>query len=411
MNISVPVAAWLSIIGIGEDGWDGLNAEARRLVAGAQILYGGMRHLGHIPPTATDAARLPWPSPMGPAIHEILTEHRGCRRVTVLGSGDPMLYGIGVTLTRELPASEFRIVPQLSAFSLACARLGWPLAETTLVSLVGRPIEQLIRSLAPGQRVVLYSEDGATPSRVAQLLEQSGYGSSTMHVLERIGGRFEQHRCMVATGWSIERCDPLNLIALECIADADAHPLSLVPGLPDGAFETDGQLTKREIRAATLARLAPLPGQALWDVGAGTGTIGIEWMRVHPSCTCIAFELREDRANRIRRNAERLGVPGLRVVQGMAPDVFDGLEAPDAIFLGGGVGSEGLFENCWGRLLPGGRLVANAVTLESEAFVASWHKLYGGDLVRIQVAHVDRIGGASVWRQRMPVTQWMAIKS
>ena len=411
MNVSAPNAPWLSIVGIGEDGWDGLNAEARQLIAAAELLYGGLRHLAHIPPAVTDATRVPWPSPMAPAIKEILTEHRGRKRVTVLGSGDPMLYGIGVTLTRELPAGEFRIVPQISAFSLACARLGWPLAETTLVSLVARPIEQFIRYLAPGQRLVLYSEDGATPAKVAHLLAQSGYGASTMHVLERIGGPYEQHRSMIACGWSIERCDRLNIIVLECIADADGRALSLAPGLPDDAFETDGQLTKREVRAATIARLAPLPGQTLWDVGAGTGSISIEWMRVHPSCACVAFESREDRAARIRVNAARLGVPSLEVVEGIAPGGFDGLQSPDAIFIGGGVGTEGLFEACWGRLRPGGRLVVNAVTIASEACVASWHKLYGGELVRIQVAHAEQIGGTYAWRQRMPVTQWMAIKS
>jgi precorrin-6B C5,15-methyltransferase / cobalt-precorrin-6B C5,C15-methyltransferase len=411
VSVSSPMAPWLSIVGIGEDGWDGLNAEAKRLVSSAELLYGGMRHLAHIPAAATDALRVSWPSPMSAAIHEILTEHRGRRRITVLGSGDPMLYGVGVTLTRQLPANEFRVLPQLSAFSLACARLGWPLAETTLVSLVARPVEQLIRYLAPGQRLVLYSEDGTTPAKVAHLLAQLGYGASALHVLERIGGPFEQHRSMLASAWSIERCDNLNLIAVVCVADADTRPLSLSPGLPDDAFETDGQLTKREVRAATLARLSPLPGQILWDVGAGTGTIGIEWMRVHSSCTCIAFESREDRATRIRRNATRLGVPALRVVQGMAPAAFEGLESPHAIFLGGGVAAPGLFEACWARLRPGGRLVANAVTIASEACLASWHKLYGGDLVRIQVAHADRVGGTFVWRQRMPITQWMAIKS
>ena len=411
MNISAPITPWLSIVGIGEDGWDGLNAEARQLVASAELLYGGTRHLAHIPPATTGATRVPWPSPMSPAIDEILTGHRGRRRITVLASGDPMLYGVGVTLTRELPANEFRIVPQLSAFSLACARLGWPLAETILISLVARPIEQLIRYLAPGQRLVLYSEDGATPAKVAHLLTQCGYGASTIHVQERIGGPFEQHHCALASGWSIEPCDDLNLIALVCVADAKTRPLSLSPGLPDDAFETDGQFTKREVRAATLARLSPLPGQTLWDVGAGTGTIGIEWMRVHASCACIAFESREDRAARIRRNAARLGVPALRVVHGTAPAAFEGLPSPHAIFLGGGVATQGLFEACWARLLPGGRLVANAVTIAGEASLASWHKLYGGELVRIQVAYADRVSSTYAWRQRMPITQWMAIKS
>lgn len=411
MKLSAPIAPWLSIVGIGEDGWDGLNAEARRLVAAAELLYGGARHLAHLPPAATAAPRIPWPSPMAPALDEILSEHRGRRRITVLASGDPMLYGVGVPLTRQLPASEFRVVPQLSAFSLACSRLGWPLAEITLISLVARPIEQLIRHLAPGQQLVLYSEDGSTPAKVAMMLTQSGYGASTIHVLERIGGPFEHHSSGLASGWSVEHCDNLNLIALMCVADADTRPLSLAPGLPDDAFETDGQLTKREVRAATLARLSPLPGQTLWDVGSGTGTIGIEWMRVDTSCACIAFESREDRATRIRRNATHLGVPALRVVQGMAPDAFEGLQSPHAIFIGGGAATQGLFEACWARLLPGGRLVANAVTIAGEACLASWHQLYGGDLVRIQVAHADHIGGTYAWRQRMPITQWMGVKA
>lgn len=410
MSGPAPIAPWLSIVGIGEDGWEGLNSEARRLVASAELLYGGARHLAHVPHAATNAPRIPWPLPMVAAIDEILIQHRGRRRIAVLGSGDPMLYGVGVTLTRNLTTDEFRIVPQISAFSLACARLGWPIADTSLISLVARPIEQLIRYLAPGQRIILYSEDGTTPAKVAKLLVQGGYGASTMHVLERLGGPFEQHRSMLASGWSADCCDSLNLIALMCVADPDARTLSIAPGMPDDSFETDGQMTKREVRAATIARLAPLPGQILWDVGAGTGTVGIEWMRVHPSCTCIAFESREDRASRIRRNAKLLGVPALRVIHGEAPATFEGLLSPHAIFLGGGLGNPGLFEACWERLVPGGRLVANAVTVASEALLASWHKLYGGDLVRIQVAHAEPIAGAQVWRQRMPITQWTAVK-
>ena len=401
---------WLSIIGIGEDGWDGLNPDAKRLAEQAELLYGGSRHLAHVPSHVAGARRIPWPSPMAPAIDEILTQHRSRSRVTVLASGDPMLYGVGVTLTRDLPPDEFHVIPQVSAFSLACARLGWPLAETTLVSLVNRPVEQLFRHIAPGQRLVFYSEDGTTPARVARLLTQSGYGASEFHVLEHLGGPLENQRSSVASAWSVDCAGSLNVIAVLCVADADARTLSLVPGLPDDAFETDGQMTKREVRAATLARLAPLPGQTLWDVGAGTGTIGIEWMRAHPSCSCVSFEVREDRAARIRNNANRLGVPALRVIHGAAPDAFGDLPSPHAIFIGGGIGADGLVEECWKRLLAGGRLVTNAVTIASEASLAAWHELYAGDLLRIQVARAEQIGGTCAWRQMMPITQWAVIK-
>jgi precorrin-6Y C5,15-methyltransferase (decarboxylating) len=402
---------WLSIVGIGEDGWESLTTEAKQAVESAELLYGGSRHLAHVPHAVTQATRVAWPSPMAPAIQEILQQHRRQRRVTVLASGDPMLHGVGVTLTRELPPGEFRVLPQVSAFSLACARLGWPAAETALVSLVHRPIEQLLRHLAPGQRLVLYANDGSTPALVAQLLTRSGYGTSELHVFENLGGASEQHRSQSAAAWATDRCGNLNLIALICVPDPSLKPLSLVPGLPDDAFETDGQFTKREVRAATLARLAPLPGQTLWDVGAGTGTIGIEWMRVHPSCACIAFEQREDRAARIRDNARNLGVPGLQVIQGTAPATFADLQPPDAIFLGGGVSNQALFQACWERLARGGRLVANAVSLEGEASLTSWHKLHGGELARIQVARAELIGGTYVWRPMMPITQWTITKS
>jgi len=402
--------AWLSIIGVGEDGWDGLNVEAKLLIVSADLLYGGVRHLSYVPAEITGPKQVPWPSPMAAAIAEIFAQHRGKRRVVVLGSGDPMLYGVGVTLSRDLPVSEFRVLPRVSAFSLACARMGWALVETTLVSLVSRPLEQLLLHLAPGQRLVLYSEDETTPPKVAKLLTKSGYGSSTLHVLARLGGPSEEQISGIAAAWSTEPVDALNIIAFVCIADAETRPLSRVPGLPDDAFETDGQLTKREVRAATLASLAPLPGQTLWDVGAGTGTVGIEWMRVHSSCSCIAFEAKDARALRVGQNARNLGVPNLKVIQGVAPATFEGLPSPHAIFIGGGIGVEGLFEACWKQLLPGGRLVANSVTVASEANLAAWHRLYGGNLTRIQVARAELIGGTYAWRQMMPITQWTVIK-
>jgi precorrin-6Y C5,15-methyltransferase (decarboxylating) len=397
---------WLSIVGIGEDGYDGLNSEAKRAIASAELLYGGARHLALVPIAGSSATRIPWPSPMTAAVQQILTEYRGKKKVTVLASGDPMLHGVGVLLTRDLVATEFRVIPQVSAFSLACARLGWPMAETSLITLVNRPIEQLLRHLYPGQRLVIFSEDGSTPATVARLLTQYGCGLSKIAVFENLGGSSERKTSALAAHWPSEPCGKLNLMAILCAPDATASPLSLAPGLPDDAFDTDGQLTKREVRAVTLARLAPLPNQTLWDVGAGTGSIGIEWMRLHPSCSCVAFEAREDRAVRIRDNASRLGVPKLKVIQGTAPAAFAGLPLPDTIFIGGGVGNDDLFNACWAKLLPGGRLVANAVTLQSEVSLVARHALYGGDLMRMMVSRADPIGGSYGWRPMMPITQW-----
>jgi len=400
---------WLSIVGIGEDGWEGLNPAAKQAVESAEFLYGGLRHLAYVPKVR--AAQVVWPSPMAPAVHEILTRHRGRSRVSVLASGDPMLFGIGVTLTRELSPAEFLVIPQVSAFSLACARLGWAVSETILVSLVNRPIEQMHRYLHPNQRLVLFSEDGATPATVAQFLTESGYGSSKFTVFEYLGGSAEKRWGDRANTWSIEKCGHLNLIAVLCVANQETRPLPIVPGLSDDFYVTDGQLTKREVRAATLARLAPLPGQQLWDVGAGTGTVGIEWMRSHPSCSCIAFEEREDRATRILTNAKRLGVPSLKVIKGSVPSTLEGLQTPDAIFIGGGVSRDGLLHACWDKLAKGGRIVVNAVTIESEIAVATWQGLYGGELVRILVARAEPVGGTLGWRHLMPITQWSVVKS
>jgi precorrin-6Y C5,15-methyltransferase (decarboxylating) len=400
---------WLSIVGIGEDGWDGLNNEAKQAVESAELLYGAARQLDLIP-TAGSASRIAWPSPMMPTVQQILTDYRGKMRVTVLASGDPMLHGVGASLTRQLSPTEFRVIPQVSAFSLACARLGWPMAETTLITLVNQPAEQVLRHLFQGQRLVIFSEDGSTPATVARLLAKSGYGSSRMDVYENLGGPSERNTRELAASWMNEQCSKLNLIAVLCAPDEGTKSLSLAPGLPDDTFDTDGQLTKREVRAVTLARLAPLPNQTLWDVGAGTGSIGIEWMRLHPSCSCIAFEAREDRAARIRVNAATLGVPNLKVIQGPAPDTFADLPSPQAVFLGGDVSNDDLFDACWAKLSPGGRLVSNAVTLQSEARLIARHQLYGGDMMRMMVSRVDVIGGSYGWRPMMPITQWTVTK-
>jgi len=401
---------WLWIVGIGEDGWDGLNNEARQAVVDAELLYGGSRHLALISTQNSSATRIPWPSPMTPAMQQILTEHRRHRRIAVLASGDPLFYGVGVPLTRDLSSAEFRVIPQVSSPSLACARLGWPAAETSVVSLVSRPMSQLHRHLYPAQRILVLSEDGRTPFEVATFLTRAGFGSSKMNVLENLGGPSESVTAGLAARWDKQPSSNLNVVAIFCVRDAVCDSLPLIPGLPDDAFETDGQMTKREVRAVTLAYLAPLPGQLLWDVGAGTGTVGIEWMRVHPSCSCLAFERHRERTARIQRNAERLGVPGLKVIEGIAPDTFAGLTIPNAIFIGGGVADEDLFDACWTALAPGGRLVANAVTIESEACLVSRHARYGGELMRMMVSRADPVGSSHAWRPMMPITQWSVTK-
>lgn len=399
---------WLSIVGIGEDGWDGLSKVARDAVESADRIYGGARHLAFVPPSS--AVRYAWKSPLSQSIDEIVKEHRGIRSVAVLASGDPMLHGVGSLLTGRLDALEYRVIPNVSAFSLACARLGWSAAETSLLSLVHEPAESILRSLVPSQRLIVYSRDRSTPEAVVQLLQKHGLGQSHVTVFERLGGSAERRTDLIVAEWKSDEFADLNLVAINCVAEPGAQLLSLVPGLPDDAFDSDGQLTKREVRAVTLSRLAPLPGQLLWDVGAGTGTIGIEWMRMHRSCRCVAFEQREDRVVRIKLNAARLGVPGLQVAPGSAPSAFEGQERPDAIFLGGGVSESGLLEACWERLAVGGRLVANTVTVAGEAALAAWQAHYGGDLTRIAISRAAYIGEKLAWRPLSPITQLAAVK-
>lgn len=391
---------WLTIIGIGEDGE--LGAEARMALGRATLVVGGERHLGLV---ATDAPRRAWPSPMLSLVDEILAGPRD-GHVVVLASGDPMLHGVGATFAARLDPADYRVIPHVSAFSLACARLGWPQAAVTLVSAVGRPLDLMRPAVQPGRRLVIY---GGIAAEVAGVLTSMGYGDSGLSLLEHLGGPAEARLDGIARHWDHPTRD-LAVVAITCIADAVTRPLSTLAGLPDEAFESDGQMTKREVRAATLARLVPLPGQVLWDVGAGTGTIGIEWSRAHTSCRAIAIERRADRAARIAANARTLGVPALQVIEGELPGALDGLPAPDAIFIGGGIGTQGLVDLCWAALRPGGRLVANVVTIGGEATLAHWHQKLGGELTRISVARARAVGGMLGWKSLAPVTQWAVTK-
>jgi precorrin-6Y C5,15-methyltransferase (decarboxylating) len=402
------VSAPIVVVGIGADGWDGLSPRARRAVEDADVLRGSARQLALVPDEVR-AERLPWPSPMSPALAALVDDFPG-RRVVVLASGDPMLSGVGTSLVRLHGSGAVEVLPHPSSVSLACARLGWAVEDTAVVTVVGRPVELLVPHLTPGRRLLVLGSDGGTPAAVAALLTRLGYGASRVTALARLGGPAERAFGGTAAAWPHADTDPLVVTAVEAVADPGTVVLPAVPGLPDEAFEDDGQLTKREVRAVTLSRLAPVPGQQLWDVGGGAGSIGIEWMRTHPSCRAVAVEARADRAARIRGNAVRLGVPGLEVVQGRAPEALAGLPVPDAVFVGGGATAQGLLEFCWAALPGGGRLVANAVTVESETVLATWFAGVGGDLVRLAVQRAEPVGGFTGWRSAMPVTIWSVVK-
>ncbi|MGI5458776.1 precorrin-6y C5,15-methyltransferase (decarboxylating) subunit CbiE [Streptomyces sp. CA-249302] len=402
-----PDAAAVTVVGVGADGWAGLPDASRAALREAEVLIGGRRQLGLLPPECT-GERITWPSPLRPAVPGLLAEHAG-RRIAVLASGDPMFYGIGRALAEEDGA--LRVLPHPSSVSYAAARLGWPLEDVEVVSLVGRPTARLAAALHDGRRLLVLSADAGTPGEVAALLRDRGFGPSRMRVLEQLGGGRERTTREAATDdWRHPPGDPLNLVAVECRRAPDALRLGAVPGLPDAAYEHDGQLTKRHVRAATLGALAPAPGELLWDIGGGSGSIAIEWMRTHASCRAVTVERDPVRAERITRNAERLGVPGLRVVIGAAPAAIAELPPPDAVFVGGGLTAPGLLDACWQALPVGGRLVANTVTLESEALLADAYRLHGGELVKLAVAHAVPVGGFTGWRQAMPVTQWAVQK-
>ncbi|MBD9442455.1 precorrin-6y C5,15-methyltransferase (decarboxylating) subunit CbiE [Pseudomonas sp. PDM04] len=396
---------WLTVIGIGEDGFKGLGKNARHALLRASRIFGGQRHLDLLPPCIR-GRRDTWPSPF--SIDPVLAL-RG-EPVCVLASGDPMFFGVGASLVRQLPSDEMLILPAPSSCSLAAARMGWPLQEVVTLSVVARPIAALHAQLFSGVRLLVLSNDGHSPAAIAALLRERGFGPSRLTVLEHLGGAAERRIDGLAQAWSDPSIADLNLVAIECIAETAAPRLSRLAGLPDSAFEHDGQLTKRDVRAVTLARLAPVPGELLWDVGAGSGSIGIEWMRAHPSCRALAIEADEGRQALIEHNRDALGVPGLQLVRGKAPHALAGLEPPDAIFIGGGVTREGVLDTCWAQLKPGGRLVANAVTLQSEMTLMAWREQHGGELTRIHIAQAQPLGGFDTWRQALPITLLDVVK-
>ncbi len=397
---------WLSIVGIGEAGLVELSPLARALVDRAVLIVGGKRHLAMLEDAHPE--RLEWTTSLEAQIASIL-KYRGTP-VCILASGDPLCYGIGVTLLRYVPISEMTIIPAPSTFSLACARLGWSMTAVETVSLCGRSPDFLTALLTPKAKLLVLSAGADTPQIVADLLIQRGYGDSQMTVLEHLGGNLENITSAMARSRSKQEVAALNAIAIDCRIDADIHPLNRLPGLPDSAYHHDGQLTKREVRAITLAALAPLPGELLWDVGAGCGSIGIEWLRSDPRCLAIAIEQHSHRLHFITDNMSALGTPHLQLIQGTAPAALADLPTPDAIFIGGGVTAPDLLTTCWRALRSGGRLVANAVTVESELQLLQWQQQVGGELTRIAIQRTQNIGGFLGWKPLIPVTQLVAVK-
>ncbi len=397
---------WITVVGLGEDGIGGLSESARRIVKNAEVLIGGRRHLEMIPDNG--AERQTWKVPFADSIGEI-TKYRGSR-VVVIATGDPLHYGVAVTLAKHFAIEEMMILPNTGAMSLACARLGWPVSDIECVTLHGRPLETIKSFLAPGQKLIIFSHDRNTPKDVAAELCASGYGSSDIVVFQHMGGGKEGRYHATAETWTSSEIADLNTIAVHCRGSVKAKRFCGAPGLRDRAFENDGQITKREVRSITLSSLAPSPGALLWDIGAGCGSISIEWMLASRGAHAFAIEKNLERLELISTNAIALGVPKLEPIHGTAPDILKSLASPQAIFIGGGLSQRGMIEQCWDRLSPGGRLVVNAVSLQSEELLVAWREKLGGDMARINISRAKDVRGHSLWRPLTPVTQWAVIK-
>ena len=405
-NDAVPT---VTVVGIGADGWDGLGEAAREMIRQAPLVIGGHRQQTLLPDIPGQDRRR-WPTPLLPSLQALLEEYRG-RPILVVASGDPLLSGIGSTLVTMLGAAAVRIVPAVSSETLARARMGWSAESTDVITTVGRDAHAVLARLSPGRRLVVLSADEHTPSQVAGLLVGAEYGSSAMTVLGNLGSVDETSDTGAAVDWVDAEAPRLNVICLDLQAEVGARLLPAVPGLPDDAFDHDGQLTKRDLRASALSRLAPVPGQRLWDVGAGAGSVAIEWARTDPRCRAVAVERDADRADRIGRNAQRLGVPAVQVVRGSAPAALTGLPSPDAVFVGGGAGVPGVVDTCWAALGFGGRLVVHAVTIETEALLLQQFQARGGELVRLSVERAEPLGSFTGWTPARAITQWSITKT
>lgn len=400
------MSKWLTIIGMGEDGYDGLSPRARLKLTEAQVIIGSSRLLGFLP--ASSAEHQEWPQPFS-AVAERIKPLRG-RRSVILATGDPMNYGVARKVMEFVPFPEMEIIPHLSSFSLAAARLGWPLPGCDTLTLHGRDAANIEAFIQPNARLIVLTADATTIPEVARRLVSRGFEESAITVLENMGGDREHISSFLANSCLSKKFSDLNTLAIHCIASPHAEVYSRIPGLSDAAFLHDGQITKREVRAATLGALAPAPDQLLWDVGAGCGSVAIEWMRSARGCEATAFECNPERLKLIAENAGRLGTPRLKIIAGEAPATLADQPAPDAVFVGGGLGVPGVFETAWEHLKPGGAMVVNVVTIEGELHLYDLHEKHGGDLVRIEISYLTHIGPLRALKPRMPVLQWRARK-
>ncbi|MBU2937334.1 MULTISPECIES: precorrin-6y C5,15-methyltransferase (decarboxylating) subunit CbiE [Pacificibacter] len=395
--------AWLHIIGMGDNGLDSLTPATRAVLQAADVIVGGARH--HALTAELSAERINWPSPFS-ALTKTLQKLQG-KQVAVLATGDPLWYSVGPIVAKHFATSDVLFHPQVSAFQLAAARMGWSLSGVETLTVHGRPAETVLPFLAPDQKLILLTNGSETPAQIAALLAARGYGRTRMTVLAHMGGTDEARFDGLAATWAHD-VPNFHSLAIDCVLDADVAPLPRV-GLPDEVFVSDGTMTKRDIRAVTLTKLMPMRGALLWDIGCGSGSVAIEWMRAAKDARAIGIERRADRRAMALENAITLGAPNLRIVDGEVPDALSELDAPDAIFIGGGL-SQDSFAVAWSALKPHGRLVANAVTLEGEAVLFDLFQKHGGDLTRIAISRAEPVGRLTGWRTAMPLTQWSIVK-
>ncbi len=393
---------WLTIIGMGEDGWDGLSNRARIAIKATEVIIGSSRLLDLLPKLKAEIHE--WPQPFAAVVEQI--KPLIGRNTVILATGDPLNYGVARKLMEFIPFEDMTIIPHLSAFSLAASRMGWSLPDCDTLTIHGRPAANLEAFIQPEAKLIMLTADKTSIPEIARRLSVRGFENSVITVLENLGGDREH----------VSQYDPhtdysdLNTVAIRCIASPHAKIYSRLAGLADDAFLHDGQLTKREVRAATLAALAPAPDQLLWDIGAGCGSIAIEWMRSTRGCQAIAFEHNTERLAMIATNADQLGTPRLKVIGASAPESLSGLPIPDAVFIGGGISDAGVFEAAWEKLKAGGNLVTNVVTIEGEMHLFDLHEKHGGDLVKIDISNLTKVGPYRALKPRMSVLQWRVQK-
>lgn len=403
MSETIGKTPWLIIVGLGEDGPDGLSPASHEAIARAEIVMGAARHLSLLPDLEAEA--ITWPVPFADGI-PVLLSHKG-KRVVMLASGDPFWFGAGTSIAKHLDPGDWVALPVPSTFTLAAATLGWAVEDTVCAGLHAAPFARLKRDLFEGQRAIATLRDGDAVGDIAAWLTAEGFGVSTLHVLEALGGPRQRVRNVPANAMTLDAIQHPVCVGIEVAGDGAVIPLAT--GRPDDLFDNDGQMTKRPVRALTLSALAPCAGEHLWDIGGGSGSIAIEWLWSHPINAATTIEIDPDRAERIRANAARLGVDRLNVITGRAPDALDGLATPDAVFIGGGISQE-MLQVVWSLLPKGARLVANAVTLEAEVLLAQWQADKGGDMMRIEIAQSQPLGRKRGWKSAYPIVQWSVAK-